>query len=329
MSIVFDIATSAEFWRKEYPLNRAPASPQICAPSDCASSKAELLDLAPRWALNLLRDGAEKLCLLVFDNSVRERSSVHQTYSWSGPIPEGSFYELKPSVFIESPAFMFLHAASILSFEQLIAFGDELCGLYSFSEQEKRGFRQREVPLITTEQLRRYLDGAAGCTGRKAAIRALPFVVDRSASPMETFDEMTMCLPYRLGGYGMPEFQMNAEVPLTPRAARIARRSSCRLDMGNIDALLDVEHDGKLDHSTDEDKDSDRDRVNGLKEMGFEVIELTRHEVGDLFVYETIIERIAKILGKRIHASKKGATPERLRLRKEIADWNRSSGKIR
>ena len=75
-------------------------------------------------------------------------------------------------------------------------------------------------------------------------------------------------------------------------------------------------------------RDSDK-IVEDFKEMGFEVIELTRHEVGDLFVYEAIIERIAKILGKRIHASKKGATPERLRLRKEIADWNRSSGKIR
>ena len=115
---------------------------------------------------------------------------------------------------------------------------------------------------------------------------------------------------------------------MSSRAARIAKRKKCYLDMGYSKYALDVEHHGKLDHSTDEEKDSDRDRVNGLKEMGLEVIELTSNEVGDLFVYEYIIQRIAGIMGKRLRKDKLGATPERLKLRRELSEWNHSSGAI-
>ena len=120
----------------------------------------------------------------------------------------------------------------------LDAFGNELCGLYSFDRKEDRGFRKRSVPLTTTEKLDAYLEHAKECRGHRRALAALAQMVDRSASPMETFDEMAMCLPYRLGGYGIPKFLMNAQIPLTPRAKRIAQRETCYLDMGCLDSKL-------------------------------------------------------------------------------------------
>ena len=329
MALIFDIGISAEFWRRKYPLTRAPENPLLAPPLDAECSKAAVDEIAPSWAREFSEARSQPIDLLVFDNAVRRRSYSHQAYSWGGAVPEGSFYELKTGVYVSSPEFMFMRAATLLSTEQLIAFGDELCGLYSFDETQKRGFRKREVPLVTKESISRFLDKAAGCMGKKKAAQALKYVVERSASPMETFDVMTMCLPYKLGGYRIPQLAMNAQVPLTSRAARIARRKNCYLDMGDVEKRVDIEHHGRLDHSSDEDKESDRDRVNGLKEMGFEVIELTSHEVGDLFVYECIIERIAKLLGKKLDKSKFGPTPARLRLRKELALWNSSSGRIR
>jgi len=290
---------------------------------------AAINELAPSWAWDFAEYRNQPIDVLVFDNAKRQKSQARKAYAWIGAVPEGSFYELRPGVLIESPEFMFLRAASLMGFERLVAFGDELCGLYSFDEEQKRGFRKREVPLTTKDRLGRYLEKAEGCWGKKTAVRALRYIVERSASPMESFDVMTMCLPYKLGGYHIPQLAMNAKVPLTPRAARIARRKNCYLDMGNVEKHVDIEHHGRLDHSSDEDKESDRDRVNGLKEMGFEVIELTSKEVGDLFVYECIIERIAKLLGKKLDKSKFGPTPARLKLRKELTLWNSSSGQIR
>ena len=306
-----------------------PDPPPLALPSDCAINEAEVKQLAPKWTSILSDHGEDRLHVLGFDRSDQRASQTHMTHIWNGQIPEGSFYVDREGTFIESPPFMFLQAASILSFEKLIAFGDELCGLYSFDENEERGFRKRKEPLTTIARLEQYLQMASGRPGSKNARRALQHLVELSASPMETYDEMTMALPYMYGGYCMNKPTMNQEVTLSSRASRIAHRKKCFLDLGYLENSLDIEHHGKHDHSSNEEKESDRERVAGLREMGIEVIELTWKEVADLQAYEFIIERIAKILGKRIDKSKLGPTPERLRLRNELAAWNSSAGKIR
>ena len=331
MNLIFDIASSIDFWRKKYPANRAPKAPaQLLPPSDCATRIADIRALVEsRNARDLCGIGGGKLDVLAFNTSRCRQSEYRAVHEWRGPIPEGSFYELCPNVFVESPPFMFLQAASILSLSSLIAFGDELCGFYSFDQREARGFRRRSMPLATKQELARCLDQAKGCRGSAQARKALDLIVEKSASPMETFDEMTIALPYRHGGYSMRTPEMNQEITLTWKAARIAKRSKCFLDMGFLPIPLDLEHHGKLDHSSEEEIASDRARVNALKEMGLEVIELTIDQVSDLVAYELIIQRIARILGKRLPKDQLGATPQRLALRKDLFSWNASSGKIR
>lgn len=329
MDLVLDIASSVEFWRKRYPLNRTPSAPVMLPQLQCAYSQDDAWEILPEWAAPSCAYYGT-LHLLVFDAAFKRLSQTHQTHVWSGAIPEDAFFALQQDVYVESPEFMFLHAATILEFESLIAFGDELCGFYSFDEREKRGFRRRSAPLTSAKRIAQLLEKAAsGSPGLRIAKRALQYVVDGSASPMETFDEMTMCLPCRYGGYGLPTAFMNQQVILTPRAARIANRNTCYLDMGYLEYNLDVEHHGKYDHFEEDEQSSDRARVNGLKDMGIEVIELTKEQVSDLYAYEIIIERIAKILNVRIRTSCKGATDARLKLRKAIVDWNSSSGRIR
>lgn len=330
MSLVFDIASSIEFWRQRYPKNRVPKPAPPTIPKDCAYRKQDILSLAPNWMQgDFLAPTDNRIHALTLDQPLSKQLNGIGLHSWSGPIPEGAFYEPQPGVFVESPSFMFLHAASVLPLSQLIAFGDELCGLYSFDQRLERGFSKRFKPLLEKATLGEFLHHASGCRGHRRAMQAFPHVIAFSASPMESFDEMTMCLPYRFGGYALDAPLMNYRIDLTPKAARIAKRKKCYLDMGYPLIGLDVEHHGKHDHSSDEDIALDRARVNGLKEMGFEVVELTGSQVGDLVAYEYIIERIARIIGKRLCKQKLGATPERLKLRKDLFAWNGSFGKIR
>lgn len=330
MNLVLDIATSLEFWRQQYPLDRRPSPSTVQPPNDCAYNKADVLALCPSWITEeTLRPTDGVLHALAFDAGHRRHANKVVTHVWSGQIPAGSFYLRGSNVYIESPEFIFLHAATILELPELIALGDELCGLYSFDDREERGFRKRTRPLLQKARLERYLQQAAGCPGCKLARQALRFIVERSASPMETFDEMTMCLPYRLGGYSLPVPVMNERVDLTDRGSRIARKRTCYLDMGYSAVFLDIEHHGKYDHSTAEEIDADRARVNGLKEMGFEVIELTADQVGDPIAYEYIIQRIAKRLGKRLRNDALGKTEARMALRKCLYAWNKRSGRVR
>ena len=330
MKLVLDIASSIEFWRQRYPDDRAPEPSSSLTPTDCAFRQKDVLPLIPPWIdEEFLAPTAGMLHVLVLDGPRGRQRQFIATYSWRRPTPDGSFYELQDDVYVESPGFMFLQAATILSFSKLIAFGDELCGCYSFDKRKKRGFRKRKVPLVSKEELEHFVLQAVGCPGRKHALKALTHIVERSASPMETFDEMTMCLPAHYGGYAIPRLTMNRPIKLTEKAARIAQRNNCFLDMSYEDFPLDIEHHGKLDHSSDAEKESDFARVSGLKEMGYEVIELTHAQVADLFTYEYIIQRIARLLGKRIPKYALGATPERIKLRRELLEWNRSYGKIR
>ena len=329
MSIVFDIESSLPFWRKAYPLDKAPNELATSTPNAFSHRLREIHEATSQTPSikTLCVDGVYHI--LCRTEAERGSSNKHRCHVWSGKIPFGSFYELKDEIYIESPAFMFLRAASLLSLPELIAFGDELCGFYSFDSSQERGFRQRKVPLTSKQHLKHFILSVKGCYGSARALRALQFVVDGSASPMETFDEMTMCLPYRLGGYNLPMLTMNRAVQLVTKAARIAKHSECRLDMSWKGFMLDIEHHGKYDHTTESDYNSDRARVNALKEMGFEVIELTAEQVRDLQVYEYIVERIARIIGKRIRKQYRGATPARQLLRKTLYIWNATSGRIR
>ena len=330
MNLVLDIESSAEFWRRVYPATRAPGPAPYTELVDCAHLERDVLRLAPDWVTSDFLEPLDgKLSVLTFDRALRKTTGTHSVRAWSGRLPEGSFYRCNGNVFVMSPGFMFLYAAHVLPFYKLVAFGDELCGLYGFDQAEKRGFRTRKVPLVTTSKLAHYLDGAIACYGRSQAEAALKHVIDRSASPMESFDEMAMCLPYRLGGYCMPELTMNHAVELGPRAARIARRRVCFADMCYPKTHIDIEYHGKFDHSLSEDMASDRARVNGLKEEGYEVIELTMQQVGDLFAFEYIILRIAKLIGRRIRREYLGAKPARLKFRNDVFAWNHSGGRIR
>lgn len=330
MILVLDIASSIEFWRQRYPRTRVPSTALPNISGDCACRARAIRELLPAWVdEDFLAPTGGIFHALSFEAGAANRFRGIHVHAWSGSVPEGAFYRLKDHVYVESPEFMFLHAATVLEQAQLIAFGDELCGLYSFDAKAKRGSVKRKVPLTTKSKIEQLLSKAIGCIGRKQALQALPFVIEGSASPMETFDQMTMCLPYRRGGYGLWLPQMNYEVVLSAAAARIARRNKCYLDMGYPNFHLDVEHHGKYDHDDEADKASDRARVNGLKEMGYEVVELTSDQVFDLFAYETIIKRLAGIMGKRLNTRHLGATPKRQELRKALCEWNDSSGRIR
>ena len=60
--------------------------------------------------------------------------------------------------------------------------------------------------------------------------------------------------------------------------------------------------------------------------MGYEVIELTGKQVGDLRAFEEIVLYVARRVGKRIPKSALGATPARLALRDAVFGWNRRFG---
>ena len=329
MDLVLGISVAREYWRRLYPENCEPQAELLCNPlsREHACTLKEVRALYPDWARQLhCTEGNKKMLAMCFDEADRRISKQHETEAWRWNVPAGSFYSMGDCIYIASPEFLFVNAAQKLDFAQLVAYGDELCGLYSFDENAARGFRKRDVPITTKDKLASYVQSAQGVSGVCAARSALRHIVDRSGSPMETLVELLLCLPYAKGGYGLELPQMNPAVRFSPKAAYVARQESFMPDMYWERIHLDVEYYGYFDHSKNAAMGMDRCRVNGIEVDGIEVLELVREQVGDLAAFEVAARRIAKMLGKRIRKEYLGATMPRVALRRALYSWNRSSG---
>ena len=332
MILVLDDNISQDFWRLVYPPTKSPGTKGLVPPGllkdeRWACNEIDVNRMAPRWAdEQFLSFGAAKLSCLVPEARFQRESHSHVTRLWSGPLPPDSLYDLGNNVYVPSPAFTFLLMATKTSLAELVAYGMELCGLYAFDAQQARGIRKRAVPLLECSQLASYIDSARGLPGFKRSSNAVRFMADRSASPMETLVEMLFCLPYRLGGYCLPKPSMNFEVPLAQHTRIIAQRSKCYADLCYPKISLDVEYHGEYDHEGRDDFDSDRARINALRILGYEVIELTSEQVGSLRAFEEIVAYIASRLGKRLVLGNLGPTQERISLREALYSWNHRYG---
>ena len=324
--------SALDFYRKTYPAYRAPGLSSYGSITkhtiDFAHRDDDIWSLAPSWVTpDFLAPENGRLHVLVNSAAKRTTSKTVASHVWSNHLPAGSCFDCNGDVLVASPGFIFLQLANTLDLLQLIALGDELCGFYSFDEASERGVRKRVVPLTNKEELRCYLESAAGIRGQKAALSALDYVVEQSASPMETLDEMLLCLPPRYGGYGLPLPSMNHPIPLSEKAQALIGVPRCHGDICWPDVPLDVEHNGGFDHSSPHAQSNDRARVNAIAESGYEVIELTDGQISNLAAFEVIALRIAAKVGKRIRPQQLGATKQRLHLRKTIYAWNRAYGR--
>ena len=331
MAFYLSHMTAADFWRLVYDAQRVPHSAEgVIILDDVPCRIRELCAVAPHWLdERLLSLEGGRVHVLVNDLKNRCNSKKTVSHVLSGDIPEGSFYRVNDQLYIASPEFVFLQLASAVAFPQLIAYGCEICGKYAFDPQDEDGTRQRKLPLVTPEQLRVYLEAASGVRGLVTARRALGYVAAGSESPMETASYLFLSLPYRMGGYGLRELSLNQEVPLTQSAQIVAKRENCRPDIRAGERRIDIEYAGRNRHTGNDALEWDSRRSNALSSMGFEIVHLTKGQVDDWRTFEQIALNIASKMDKRIEKKYRGPLPERMKLRKMIAIWNKFYGRSR
>ena len=119
---------------------------------------------------------------------------------------------------------------------------------------------------------------------------------------------------------------MNTPINLQGRASIITGKSKCIADLCWPEAKLILEHQGSFDHAGVRPYQEDRGRITALREMDYEVIEVTGLQVGDLFAFEAIALHIAEKLGKRLKRDELGVRPKRMSLREGLFAWNSRFG---
>ena len=153
---------------------------------------------------------------------------------------------------------------------QLVQLGLELCGTYALAENGPA--ISREAPLTTAAKLRAFVEAAAGAPGRATALRATRYLLDGSASAMETLLALLLYLPNNLGGYGLKSRSSTTALTYRLACTNLPTAATASADLCWPEANLAVEYDSRLHHSEPGRQSSDARRRSTLIAPGFTVI---------------------------------------------------------
>jgi len=158
-------------------------------------------------------------------------------------------------------------------------------------------------PLTSKKAIRAITDNMKGVNGQKKAQRSLRYIIERSASPMETILCMLLTLPHKIGGYGLPAPELNKRVYIKNAANSRSGKPYYLCDLFWPKAKLAVEYDSDSYHTGADRIASDSAKRFALDELGIHVITLTSRQIRNPAVFERITKQIARKLGKRLRYS--------------------------
>ena len=260
--------------------------------------------------------------VLVPDESSRLRLANAKVHMRGAPLPPGSLVRVMDGedLFTVSPELAFLQMASVLSLPKLAQLGCELCSTYYYPPGAPNETGYRELGLTSADMLKRFLGEYGYGHYIKRAQRAAEFVIDATRSPMETTVALSLCLPIRLGGYGLPKPLVN--YPVETFDSRKGRKTVRFVDLCWPNAHLAVEYNGQGFHTNEDDKTRDAFRQNDLVAEGWTVLAVTKDHYASMERFESLAVQIAARIGYRLRRERLKPFRERRRLVSLLMEGN-------
>ncbi len=168
----------------------------------------------------------------------------------------------------------------------LLAF--EFCGTYASTRD---GFVNRCYAITDCARVARFAVGAGGLHGIKAVRRMTDYLMDGSASPMETAMAMLLCAPPRLGGVGFARAELNKEVE-TMEGIR-------RVDLLWPQYNLGLEYQSEQEHSGWAKREADDRRRNAIVATGVEILSVYYRDLSIPSLFDRLVDSIALTMGVR------------------------------
>lgn len=291
MPIALSHESALEFYRsvrveprRYFEVNRAKTL--LRTPPDVTFEKTE----GPWW-LN------RPLHVLVTQKNARRTSKNLKSHLWKGDLPKGAVFDTHNEFYVCAPELVFLQIAGSMELLELIKVGYEFCGTYDVSNgKEVRKCR----PLTQVARLKSFLAKNKGAPGAKRANRALAYIIDNSASPMETALAMLLSLPYKYGGYGLSNPQLNHPIYMDEDKRRKARSGFYIGDICWPEAKLVIEYDSDKHHVGEARLSKDSKRRGDLSSQGFTTETVTKSQILNRSELEVVVGEIARLTKKQI-----------------------------
>lgn len=293
------------------------------APFSSYKTTSQTLIEISHFADNLLDS---KNCIHILrprDNSINSNSlskavgknvTVHYH---SNALPKGHLLHLFNDVYITSPELTFVHYATESTIFELLKLGYKLCGT-SFDDENVQYNKSNNFQTITScNGLKIFIQYNPKIVGSRKALNSLKFIRDNSASPMETACTLLLCLPYKLGGYGIPFPELNQKIQLRHSVKKITSHHFFVADLYWREEGVIAEYDSDQFHSNRISINKDIQRANLLELNGHKVITITKKQILNRYEFEQTATLIAKELNHRIRLPR-GFRTNQTRLRKEL-----------
>lgn len=247
---------------------------------------------------------------------VKEGITVHAgaVFESTDKLPSCSFMRISKHLYVVSPELCFLQMASLLDVDNLVFVGCELCGIYRYAAESSEtpkywGGGNRDAggskslpkikPLVGLSLIQSFLRKCHDVKGKRKAQRAASYITPNAASPMEYMLAQFLRLPYMLGGYGLPEMDLNREIPLGRYAGKLTRKQALIPDLYWPQARLDVEYLSTTHHASRKDLAKDAERSNALGHLGIRVVGVTWEQFASIKNMDAVALAIGKHLKKR------------------------------
>lgn len=253
-------------------------------------------------------DHNSALHITVAEPNCRKRSKHLVSHVDRGTITPGSFCALADSVYISSPEKCFVQMAQTLDLVELIALGFELSGSYYFNpamimRDPSHNLPQRPEPLTSPQKMLRFISKQSKTPGIKKARRAIQYVIEDTASPMETYVAMMLTLPFELGGYSLPKPEINHRIDIDKRVSHQAFTNYRKCDFYWPVQKVDLEYNSRQNHEGEEEDVRSSVRTVELSYGRIRVLPMRTWQFKQFRLLDAEAKTLAKLLG-RTHESK-------------------------
>ena len=171
---------------------------------------------------------------------------------------------------------------------------------YSPGEETTDKVLYNQPQFTNVKALKAFAARMKGVNGYKKISRALRFIADGSASPMETILFILLTLPYKLGGFGLPAPVLNRRIDIENPAKRGTRKTQYKCDLFWPKAHVAVEYDSDFYHTGADRIARDSKKRLDLEAHGVTVIPMTSRQIRNPDELEKLARLIARRLRKRL-----------------------------
>lgn len=312
MTIILHGISGLQFWRSTHVESLRCSRSRINMPASPSVDIAGI-DFA-QYGITL------PVHLIVSNQGDRRPSASVICHSMERSKADNSFVRIEKGITVVSPELCFAQMARQLPFLKTVELGFEFCGSYVLDESPLQApmddsdkYWRRQ--LTTLDSLERFIEEKEGMPGIRVARIAIAYIVENSASPMETICVMLLCLPTCYGGYGLPFPVLNWKNRMGTTKQRWAGKSHYKFDMYWPNSNLVVEYDSNEKHTGGARIGKDAIRRDIVSTMRDSFIVITKSQIRNTAAFDAVAHIIAGKLGYRIRTERGDIAQRRAALR--------------